>query len=219
MSLLQGSEGGDNSNIDGVHVEVTGIAALPNEQYPNNRVIYSPSAEFQKDGDTITSPIGYVSVPGSGVVLKGNDALSPAALPFIYDAFDDSNETFKTETTTSRCEFGIHPVVLLLSFGAGPEFRGIVIAWMNGYTPRKEADRNTTLTLSSIMQNCIGTTIVHSSHSQSSSWDTVFNVVIQDNGTCVVNYYTGTTSMVKGSKTYSGSQVKAWQYYPFYMSI
>lgn len=123
-------EGGDNSNIDNVHAEISGIAALPNEDYTGTRVIYSPSAEFQKDGDTLSSPIGYISDPGNGVVFTGASPASklcPTALPFIYDASNNSNETFK-EDTPKHCEFGIHPVVLKLKLGTGPEFEGQLIA-------------------------------------------------------------------------------------------
>lgn len=157
--------GGLNSNIDGLHAAVSGIAALPNEDHSGIRVIYSPSAEFQKDGDTLTSPIGYLSQPGHGIVFTGASPASklcPAALPFLYDAFDNSNETFKGDTT-KHCEFGIHPVVLKLKLGAGPEFEGQLIAWVYGYQPRKEADRNKSITLADIMENCIGTTIIQSS--------------------------------------------------------
>ena len=69
--------GGDTSNIAGVHAEVSEIAALPNEDYTASRVIYSPGAEFQKDGDTTLSPIGWLSDPGNGVVFTG---ASPAII-------------------------------------------------------------------------------------------------------------------------------------------
>lgn len=214
-------EGGDNSNIDGVHAEVSGIAALPNEDYTASRIIYSPGAEFQKDGDTTLSPIGWLSDPGNGVVFTGASPASklcPTALPFMLDAFDNSDETFKADTA-SHCEFRIHPLVLKLRLGTGPEFEGQLIAWVYGYQPRKEANRSSPISLDTIMENCIGTTIIQSYDNQSSLWSTVFNVLILNNGSCSVSYYTGTSNMIKASKTYPADQVAAYHYYPFCWSL
>lgn len=100
---------GNNNNIDGVHAEVSGIAALPNKDYTASRVIYSHGAEFQKDGDTVLSPIGWLSDPENGVVFAGASPASklcPTALPFILDAFDNPDEAFKADTA-SHCEFRI----------------------------------------------------------------------------------------------------------------
>ena len=219
LTLLEPIEGGLNSNINGVHAEVSGIAALPHESYPASRIIYSPRAEFQKDGDTILSPIGWESYGGRGVVLTGASPASklcPAALPFLGDAFDNYDETFKSEAVTGGyCEFRIHPLVLKLRLGNEPEFEGQLIAWVYGYQPREEEDRNSPISLATIMENCIGTTVIQSYGNQSSLWSTVFNVLILKNGSCSVSYYTGTSNMIKASKTYSANQVTAYQYYPF----
>lgn len=214
-------EGGFNSNINGVHAEVSGIAALPNEYHTASRVIYSPGAEFQKDGDTVLSPIGWVSYGGRGVVFTGASPASKlcsTALPFLGDAFDNYDETLKTNVE-KHCEFRIHPLVLKLRLGTGPEFEGQLIAWVYGYQPRKEENRNSRISLATIMKNCIGTTIIQSYDNQSSLWSTVFNVLILNDGSCRVTYYTGTSNMIKASKTYSANQVTAYQYYPFYFSL
>lgn len=214
-------QGGTVENMpEDLNTNFFGIAALPNETHPK-RTFYSPDAEFMLDREVLNSPIGYSSNFESGVVFTANSPASklcPAAVPFISDAYDDPTETFKAESPVN-CEFGIHPVVLKLKLGTGPEFEGQLIAWVYGYQPRKEADRNSPVVLSTIMKNCIGTTIIQSSNDQSSSWSTVFNILITNVGSCTVNYYTGTSNMTKASKTYSAGQVISYQYYPFYYTL